>query len=104
MPVRSVGYGVDAELGAGDGVDHLGNGFNVMDGAEDVAGMGAGHEPGPVREQLFEVFWVQFWVLAVLGDPPFQSQVVAFGETYPGGDIGFMVDPGDDELVPGFDF
>jgi len=47
---------------------------------------------------------VQLWVLTVFGDPPFQSQVVALGKAYPGSDVGFVVDSGDDELVAGFDF
>jgi hypothetical protein len=64
----------------------------------------AGHETGPFREQLFEVLGVQLQVLTVFGDPPFQSQAVTLGEAYPGGDVGFVVDSGDDELVAGLDF
>lgn len=47
---------------------------------------------------------MQFRILTVLGDPPFQSQVVAFGQAHPGGDVGLVVDSGDDELVTRFDF
>ena len=50
--VRCVCDSIDAEHGAGDGVDSVGDGFDIMDGTEDVAGMRAGDQAGALRKQL----------------------------------------------------
>lgn len=44
--VGGVGDGVDAEEGAGDFVNDSGEGFDVVDRAQDVACVGAGEEFG----------------------------------------------------------
>lgn len=54
MIYGSVGDAVDAEEGAWDGVDGVREGADVVDGAEDVGGVGAGHELGLGGEQRLE--------------------------------------------------
>ena len=44
--VRCVGYSVDGQEGAGDGVDSGGDGGDIGDGAENVRSVSAGHQFG----------------------------------------------------------
>jgi len=56
LAVGRVGDGVNADERIGVPAVHLlGDGLDVVDGAEDVAGVGAGDQSGPVTEQAVEV-------------------------------------------------
>jgi hypothetical protein len=63
-----------------------------------MGGNGAGNQAGLLREQRREVFEVQIVVVAHL--PPDDFGAFAL-KLQPGGDIGFVVEFGDDDLVAG---
>lgn len=101
--VGRVGDGVDAEEGAGDGVDDRGESFDVVDGAEDVGGVSAGDEFSFGAHQIPQGVRVELRVEFVRGGPPDQAAFSVEGELDPGGDIGFVVEEGDDDFVVGSD-
>lgn len=68
--MRGVGYGVDAEESARDGVDGLGNGFDVVYRSEDVRGLRAGYEFCLRGQEGLEDVDVEFGVLFIFCGPP----------------------------------
>lgn len=96
--VRSVGYGVDAEEGAGDGVHGGGDGFDVADRAEDVGSVGASNQFSFVAQQALESLSVEVRVLLVRRVPPDEFGAAPFGQLDPAGDVGFVVELADDDF------
>lgn len=97
--VRSVRHGVDAEQRAGDFVHSRCEGLDIVDGAEDVARLGASEELGLRREKFAEDGGLDVRVLLVDGFVPFQGCAPVGGELHPGRDVGFMVEFRDDDFA-----
>nr|POE52291.1 hypothetical protein CFP56_70210 [Quercus suber] len=100
--VRRVRHGVDAQQRSGNFVDGLREGLHVVDGAEDVAGVRAGDQAGPRRQELAERGAVELRVglrlVGHCGAPPFQRALLPRGKLHPRGDVGFVVEQRDDDL------
>lgn len=96
--MRSVGYGVDAEESARDGVHGGGEGFDVADRAEDVGSVGASHQFRFVAQQVLESLSVEVRVLHVGRVPPDDFGAAPFGQLDPAGDVGFVVELADDNF------
>ena len=91
-PVGCVGHAVDAEQGAGNGVDEVGDGAKGRNAAKNIGGVSAGYEAGVGGEEGEKGGFFQMRVGAGGGFPPFKGQMQGRGQRYPGGDIGFMVE------------
>ena len=76
----------------------LRDGLDVVDGAEDVAGVRAGDEARVRGEKGFQCFRGELRVLFVSGAPPFDGQVASAGDLHPGCDVGFVVEEGKDQF------
>lgn len=71
--------------------------------------MCACHQGSLFGQQRLQVLGRQDWRGRSLGWeggggwPPFNFVIVHFGETYPGGDVGFVVERGDDDFRAGWE-
>lgn len=103
--VGGIRHGVDAEQGAGDAVHGGGDGLDIADGAEDVGSVGASDEFRLLAQQALERFGIEVRVLLVIGGafPPDQFGAAPFGQLDPAGDVGFVVELGDDDFGVGGD-
>lgn len=98
--MRGICHAVDAHQGAGV-VGDLGDGLDVVDGAQDVARVGAGNQPGLVRQQGLEVLGQELRAGLALRLPPPDDEALALGQVQPRLDVGLVVEDGDDNLVAG---
>ena len=96
--MRRIGHAVYAQHRAGDGVHHFRDGHDVVDGAEDVAGVRAGNEARVRGEEGLQCFRGELRVYFVGGAPPFDGQVAGGGDLHPGRDVGFVVEEGEDQF------
>lgn len=98
-PVRRISDRIDAQQRARDLVHGLSNRRDVGDAAEDVGGVCACHQTSLVGQQLLEVGGEELGIGgAVAGLPPDDFEGAPFGDLDPGGDVGFVVESGDDEF------
>lgn len=72
--------------------------LDVMNGTKDVGGMRARDHGCFLREQFLEIRCYEFWVLLRLWNPPFDCHTKVLSHRNPRGNIGFMVDFGDDDF------
>jgi hypothetical protein len=77
------------------------NSLDILNRTQQITSMGAGHELRPGRYEVLEVHRLELRVSLALGLPPFENELLALCERDPGGEVGFVVDAGDDELVSG---
>lgn len=77
----------------------LRDGPNVMDRAQDIARMRARHQFRLFTQQRSQALRREPQVPGLRGGrPPFECEVADFGETEPGGYVGFVVDGRADDL------
>ena len=88
---------------------HLRNLFDIMDRPQDIARMRACHQRSLLRQQRFQILGREHWGRGGVSRrgrsdwPPLDRVVMQFGEAYPGGNVGFVVEGGDDEFGAGGD-
>lgn len=102
--VRGVGYGIHTQEGAAVLVDDLGQRANISDRTEDVGSVGCGYEFCFGGQQGEEGGGCEFRVGfggVVFTLPPDDFGPAPFGELDPGGDVGFVVELADYDLVVG---
>ena len=102
--VRGVGYGIHTQEGAAVLVDDLGQRANISDRTEDVGSVGCGYEFCFGGQQGEEGGGCEFRVGfggVVFTLPPDDFGPAPFDELDPGGDVGFVVELADYDLVAG---
>ena len=99
--MRRERHAVDTEHRARNLVHDRGYGFDVRYPAQYVGGVGASHQAGFVRHQGLEVGGQELGVRGGGRLPPFKIEGFLGGELDPGGDVGFVVEGGDDDLGAG---
>lgn len=82
----------------------IGNGFDVLDATEDVAGMRASNEARLARQEASQRFRVQFGVPAVNRCPPFDCRAGEGSMMEPRVNIGLVVSFGENHFVAGLQF
>jgi hypothetical protein len=103
--VRRIANAVDADQDVGVVVvDGGGDGLDIVDGAENVACVGASHQTGFVREEGSEVRGQEFGVGSgaggvLVGLPPLEDEFLALGEVHPWCDVRLMVEEGHNQLI-----
>lgn len=71
----------------------LGDGFDVMDRAQNIARVRARHQLRLLTHQRPQVLRRELQVPGLRrGRPPFECEIADFRKTDPGGDVGFVVD------------
>ena len=79
-------------------VHRLSDGFDVIDGSQDVTCVSARDQLGLVAHQAAKDIAVKLRVGFVFGVPPFERTVSTGGELDPRSDIRFMVESGHDDF------
>ena len=75
----------------------LRNGPDIMNRPQHITRVRARHQRRLFAKQGTQVFGRQDWGFA-RRRPPFYSVVLEFGEADPGGNVGFVVDGGEDDV------
>lgn len=99
--VWCVVYGVDEDAGA-VGVGEFGGAADVVDGAEGVGGGAEGEDPGTFRDSAFQVVPIELSGGGYHADGA-EAEAVLPGDGLPGGDVGVVIEFGDDDLVAGLE-
>ena len=104
LPMRRQRHPIHTQLRITYRMHHLCNLLHIVDRPQHVARMCACHQRGLFRQQRFQIFSREDWRDRRVsrrgggGWPPLNFVAVQLGEAYPGGDVGFVIEGGDDDF------
>lgn len=82
----------------------IGNGSDILDAPEDVAGMGASNETRLARHEVSQRVRVQFGVLGINRCPPFDCRADEGSTMQPRVNIGLVISFGENHFVARLQF